>query len=108
MDIIAESQDGGVSNLAMGYFTADGTDTVVTTGFLPRYIEVLNLTDRISHEWYRGMDATNTLKTVAAGTRTLDTTSAIVAKGASDEQRGFTIPAAVAIGTKKMFFRAHG
>src|SRR5690606_11933254 len=68
MDVIAESQDGGVSNLAIGEFVGDGTITHVTTGFLPRYIKLVNLTERITFEWYRGMAATHTLKTVAAGT----------------------------------------
>jgi hypothetical protein len=37
-------------------------------------VKVINMTDVIVWEWHRGMAATNTLKTVAAGTTTVDTT----------------------------------
>lgn len=50
----------------------------ITLGFDPRYIRVVNLTTRVEYEWYKDMAATHTLKTVANGTRTDDTGSAIV------------------------------
>src|SRR5688572_9834425 len=42
-------------------------------GFAPQYFAWHNTTDRISHEWFFGNANGTTLKTVAAGTRTLDT-----------------------------------
>lgn len=49
----------------------------LTTGFVPRAVKWLNLTDRIQYEWYEGMAADTTLKTVANGTRSLETTDGI-------------------------------
>lgn len=42
-------------------------------GFVPRYIRVVNVTDRIETEWFAGMASGHALQTVAAGTRTLET-----------------------------------
>lgn len=108
MDVIAKTQDGGVSNLAVGNFTGDGTDLRVTTGFLPRYVLLLNLTDRIQDEKMFEMLPTQTLMTVAAGTRTLETTSRIVVQGGADGLRGFTVPAAANLNGKAYHFMAFG
>jgi hypothetical protein len=45
----------------------------LTLGFTPKYVVWHNVTDRISYEWFNGAANGTTLKTVAAGTRTLDT-----------------------------------
>lgn len=50
----------------------------VTLAFSPRYILVLNETTRVQYEWFYGMAATKNIATAAAGTRTLDTNSAII------------------------------
>jgi hypothetical protein len=42
-------------------------------GFTPRYVRVENATDRIVNEWFEGMTSAHAVKTVAAGTRTLET-----------------------------------
>ena len=42
-------------------------------GFVPRYVKVENATDRILNEWYEGMTSGHAVRTVAAGTRTLET-----------------------------------
>ena len=47
---------------------------VVNLGFTPKYICWENVTDRIKGEWYEGMAANSCIKTVAAGTRTLEVT----------------------------------
>lgn len=62
---------------------------VATIGFKPRYVKFVNLTDRTIFEFFEGMAATHTLKTVAAGTVTDDTNSAIVVSAS-----GFTVAAA--------------
>lgn len=61
--------------------------TRIAVGFKPKYIKWLNLTDRIQIEWYEGMTASQVLLTVAAGTRTLDTTANAVVV----DDRGFSI-----------------
>lgn len=50
-------------------------ELLVEVGFTPKYIEFVNLTDRIKVEWYEGMAANTCLKTAAAGTGTLETTN---------------------------------
>ena len=53
-------------------------DTTFTIGFVPQKIRWVNETDRIELEWHNGMGAAS-LRTVAAGTKTLDTSSFITA-----------------------------
>lgn len=76
--VAATSQDMGVSNFASGSFTSDNTATVVTLGFKPRWIKIVNTTDVIVWEKIEGMAAANSVKTVTAGTTTIDTGSAIL------------------------------
>ena len=59
----------------------------VLTGFKPRYVRWVNLTDRVEVEWFEGMDANTCLKTAAAGTRTLETTNG----GITVDERGFRV-----------------
>jgi hypothetical protein len=72
-DAIVHSASGAWSDSA-------GTPALatLTLGFTPRYVCWLNATDRIQYEWFDGMAAGTTLKTVAAGTRTLDTADAAI------------------------------
>jgi len=44
----------------------------LTLGFSPQYVKVTNLTDRITAEWFADIGNSTQLKTVAAGTRTLE------------------------------------
>lgn len=70
------AQQANISGPAQ--FRASGSRTgvrtaanfVLTLGFAPKYVRVINLTDRITAEWFA--DAGNTLQllTIAAGTRT--------------------------------------
>jgi len=46
----------------------------VDVGFKPSYVNFVNMTDRISGEHYQGMADNSCLKTIAAGTRTLEVT----------------------------------
>lgn len=50
-------------------------------GFRPRYVRVDNVTDRIMLEWYEGMTSAHAVKTVAAGTRTLETSGGVTVSG---------------------------
>lgn len=54
-----------------------------TLGFTPRYIKVENATDRISYEWYTGMTSDHAVKTIAAGTRTLETSAGVTVSGST-------------------------
>lgn len=55
---------------------------VLNLGFSPRKFRWINLTDRIQWEWVEGMAAGTTLKTVAAGTVTLDTADVAISPDA--------------------------
>lgn len=79
--VYATSQAAGVCNFASGSFTSDNTATVVTLGFAPRWVKVINSTDTIVWEKIEGMAANAAIKTVAAGTTTVDATSAVLFNG---------------------------
>ena len=48
-----------------------------TVGFQPRYVRVENATDRVANEWFEGMTSAHAVRTVAAGTRTLETSGGV-------------------------------
>lgn len=75
-----------VHNKAQGSYldsAASPAAATITPGFLPRYFAWHSTTGRISYEWFEGMAAGTTLKTVAAGTRTLDTADAAITVNAT-------------------------
>lgn len=77
---LASSNSQGIVNKQHGYLTMSAasittTDSVsFTTGFRPRKVVVINVTDRITAEWYEGMADNSCIKTAANGTRTLEVT----------------------------------
>lgn len=83
----------GILNRASGSHLDDaGTPALLdlTLGFIPKYFAWHNVTDRISWEWFDGAADGTTLKTVAAGTRTLDTADVAITirDTAADELAG--------------------
>ena len=108
------SNDQATGQRAQGTITYDATAittteyTRVECGFQPRYIEWENLTDRIKVEWQEGMTTSQCLKTVAAGTRTLDTTALAVVP----DRLGFRIlqdaTLAAVLASKVCYWRALG
>lgn len=70
----------GVAHQASGHATGTYTaaDFTITLGFTPTYVKVVNVTDRITQEWYAGMNKGDFMETVAAGTRTLETDDQLV------------------------------
>lgn len=89
MQETATSQNMSVSNFATGTFTGDGTAIEVLCGFKPRHVKVVNVTDVEAWDKFESMSDAQSLKTVTAGTTTIDTGSAIVLN-----DRGFTLLAA--------------
>ncbi len=72
----SDSPQYKVGRIVFGATAITATDSVVVNlGFTPKYICWENVTDRIKIEWYEGMAANTSIKTVAAGTRTLETTN---------------------------------
>lgn len=51
---------------------------VITLGFVPIYFKIVNVTDRLTQEWYAGMNLGDFMETVANGTRTLETDDQVV------------------------------
>jgi hypothetical protein len=101
-----QSNTMGVANHAVGQIVTDSgsaVDTTITIGFVPRVVRFHNLTDRISDEWFEGMSAFNSLHTVAAGTRTLETTN-----GISVSSNTFTVKAATILASKSFYWEAIG
>ncbi|WP_423459970.1 hypothetical protein [Ottowia sp. VDI28] len=87
------------------------TDSLrVACGFTPRYVRIVNVTDRIEAEWFDGMDANSCLKTVAAGTRTLEVTGGN--GGITVDRQGFRIlqnaTLAVIAASKTIVYEAQG
>lgn len=105
----ATTQDGGVSNYAVGSFTGAGAVVDVTCGFKPRYVKLINLTDRTTYELTSDMAASHALKTIAAGTMTDDTAGILLIGGTNTNgYRGFQVPAAIAIAAKELHYIAIG
>lgn len=62
----------------------DDTGTTAASykvGYKPRYVRVDNVTDRIMLEWYEGMATGTGIKTLAAGTRSLESSGAVAVSG---------------------------
>lgn len=79
------SAQGKVVYDATAITAADSTR--VETGFKPRYVRWINVTDRVSVEWFEGMAANTCLKTAADGARTLETSNG----GITVDDRGFRV-----------------
>lgn len=106
--------DQATGQFACGKIVYDSTSitatdyTRVECGFQPRYIVWENLTDRIKVEWQEGMTSSQNLLTVAAGTRTLDTTASAVVV----DKVGFRIlqnaTLAAILASKTCYWKAYG
>lgn len=87
----------GIANRATGSATGDATALSVTLGFKPMYVEVFNETDVIKWEKFNDQADANCVKTVAAGTMTKDTGSAITLT-----EKGFILSATVNAAAKAL------
>lgn len=106
-----QTQAGSVVNHAVGQVVTDAgaaADSTFDPGFVPRYIQWVDRTNRITLEWYEGMAANSAIRTVAAGTRTLDVSSGITVLDGSNGSRGFTIKAADIGASASFSWRAYG
>jgi hypothetical protein len=68
----------GIARGSNGTNTGDGTVLTVNLGFRPKLVCIFNETDVITWQKFDTQADANVLKTVAAGTMTKDTGSAIV------------------------------
>jgi len=111
-----QSNTMGIPNRAQGVVITDSgaaAATTFTVGFLPRYICWVEATDRITLEWYDGMAAAVAagacIRTVAVGSRTLDTSNWItVGTTALNTQGQFTIPVGDIPASRTFYWIAEG
>jgi len=96
---LSQAQTDGVVRRASGSATGTYTaaDLTITLGFVPRYVKVINVTDRVTQEWFEGMNQGDFIETAANGVRTLETDDKLVVgavgdSGTTDEGQ-FTIVA---------------
>ncbi len=61
----------------------------IKPGFVPKRVKVTNVTQRLVKEWFEGMNVTDSLLTIANGTKTLVTTSGVLVSSAA---AGGTVP----------------
>ena len=65
------------SDATNGAVVAAGVLTI-TPGFRPKYVKVINVTDRLTQEWFEGMNSGDFIETAANGVRTLETDDKLV------------------------------
>ena len=84
----SQSNDKGVVNRAVGSYIDTGTAAafVITVGFQPRYVRVVNETSGDQIEWFEGMADAEGFKRVAAGTGAMVTSNGITVSAT-----GFTV-----------------
>lgn len=100
-----QTNTNGVANLAFGKIVSDAGAAAAATislGFVPRYVRFVNLTDRITDEWFEGMASASSLHAVAAGTLTLETTNGIAVSGQT-----FTLTATTMVASKTFYWEAY-
>jgi hypothetical protein len=99
----------GVVNHSSGALVSDAVAAAFTVslGFVPRVFRMINLTDRITYEWYTGMTNPGAVKTAATGVRTLETTEGFtlgtVAAGTADV---VTVPTSIMLASKSFAWEA--
>lgn len=98
----------GIVNHAVGTIvttSASAAALAIQLGFTPRVVRFHNLTDRISDEWFEGMASASSLHTVAAGTRTLETTNGVAVDTTANT---FTLTATTMVASKTFYWEALG
>jgi hypothetical protein len=107
-----QSQSMGVANIAQGLLVNDAGGAVAATlsvGFDPRQFRIINVTDQIEYEWHNGMTNPGAIRTVAAGTRTLQTTEGPTFGTAALGTLGqVSIPATILLASKTFVWEARG
>jgi len=78
---LASKRDPGVARATNATWTGDGTAGTVKLGFNPNMLTLVNETDASIYTKYGTQAAANCIKTVTAGTTTVDTTSQVLFNG---------------------------
>lgn len=97
-----------VRNHTIGQVVSDAATAVDTTfnvGYSPRRVRFINVTDRITLDWYEGMAPDSALRTDATGAGTLITTAGITANAVLN---GFSVKAAAIPASKTFIYEVVG
>ena len=100
------SETMGIANMAVGRAVSNADVAIAqtfTVGFTPRYVKFVNLTDRITDEWYEGMAADSAIETAAAGSMTLETAGGITVGNGY-----FTVDSTLSVASKTFAWVAFG
>jgi hypothetical protein len=101
-----QTNSNGVMNRAIGKIVTDAAAAAAVTlalGFEPRYFKIVNLTDRITDEWFEGMASASSLHAVAAGTMTLELVNGVAVSG-----KNVTLTAVTMVASKVYAWVAEG
>ena len=92
MAITTTQSSHHVHNTAIGRYKDTGTAAAftITTGFLPRYVKIMNVDGICMEEWFEGMADASAVKTVDSGTGTTDIIK-ITSNGITVSSSGFTV-----------------
>jgi hypothetical protein len=90
-----QSNNNGQSQMAVFKHVDTATTAAVTVypGFRPSYVRFENVTDRITMEWFAGMNQGDYLKTIADGTKTLETDDVLTVEVDEGSQASITLSA---------------
>ena len=75
--VTMDAKQGGVPQMVSGHFTSDGSAQVLTLGFTPQRVTVVNETDTIVWDKLGSMTAANCVK-VTSTTQSIETSSDIL------------------------------
>jgi len=95
-------------NRAHGVIVSDAgaaAAATITVGFLPRHVKFVNLTDRITDEWFEGMASASSLHAVATGVLTLEAVNGVAVSAANNS---FTLTAVTMVASKSFYWTAEG
>lgn len=102
--IVSQNNSEGIVNIASGKITTDASAAValvLNLGFVPRYFQLLNITDVVRDEWYDGMAANTAIHQVGS-TGVVTSTTGLTNNGDGT----ITIAAALMIASKTFHFLA--
>lgn len=86
---LATSTNAEASGFSAGGSTINAHATfasgvlTIKPGFVPKKVVVENVSQRLKKEWHEGMNITDSILTIANGTRTLVTTSGVLVSSAA-------------------------
>lgn len=110
--LTANAPQGSPSQRVTGKVVYPATAIVATdfsqfdVGFQPDYVKFVNLTDRVTVEYYAGMTANTCLKTAANGTRTLETVNGGITLTATGFQVLQNATLAAILASKECYYEA--